>query len=73
MHKTHLDSSNEKFLDPSPMKNIVGKFISSIVLYLFLSFLPLFLAIPSILIIIVVVVVVVVVDVVIVIEWFSCY
>ena len=55
------------------MKNIVGKFISSIVLYLFLSFLPLFLAIPSILIIIVVVVVVVVVDVVIVIEWFSCY
>ena len=53
----------EKFLNPSPMK-----YISRIVLYLFLS---LFLAIPSILII--VVVVVVVVDVVIVIEWLSCY
>ena len=44
------------------------KYISRIVLYLFLS---LFLAIPSILII--VVVVVVVDDVVIVIEWLSCY
>ena len=54
----------EKFLNPSPMK-----YISRIVLYLFLS---LFLAIPSIL-IIVVVVVVVVDDVVIVIEWLSCY
>lgn len=54
----------EKFLDPSPMK-----YISCIVLYqyLFLSFLSLFLAIPSILTIIIVVVVVVVV------EWFSCY
>ena len=50
----------QKFLNPSPMK-----YISRIVLRLFLS---LFLAIPSILII-----VVVVVDVVILIEWLSCY
>ena len=50
----------QKFLNPSPMK-----YISRIVLHLFLS---LFLAIPSILII-----VVVVVNVVILIEWLSYY